>query len=272
MTTRADLHCHSTYSDGSLTPKELVQLAKEQGVSCLSITDHDSFSGFFEAVGEGLPILPGVELSSEFEEKSVHILGYAFDPLDTAFAQFCLDQRIARVERNRQIIALLAKEGMPLTEEEVMASSDPNKAYGRVHIALALLKRGYIKDFHDAFKRYIGSNCPCYVAGKKCTSLEAIEAIHRAKGKAVLAHPHLLYSRSLTRKLLQLPFDGLEAYYGRFLPNVNDHWAEVAQKKGWFATGGSDFHGLPKPEVRLGANFTPPEVFEMLYELFRSHR
>jgi len=264
MTSRADLHCHSTYSDGSLTPKELVALAKEMGLSGLSITDHDSFSGYFEAEGEGIDILPGVELSTEFEKKSVHILGYAFDPHDKDFTAFCLAQREARLERNRQIIQRLAQSGLELTEDEVIDSRDPNKAYGRVHIALVLLKKGYIKDFHEAFKRFIGSNCSCYVPGKKCTSLEAIEAIHKAKGKAVLAHPHLLHSRSLERKLLALPFDGLEAYYGRFLPNVNAHWVEVAQKRGLFVTGGSDFHGLPKPEVRLGANVAPQDVFEAL--------
>lgn len=264
MTPKADLHCHSTYSDGSLSPTELVALAKEQNVSGLSITDHDSFSGFFEAENLGLDIIPGVELSTEFEKKSVHILGYAFNPKDQAFAEFCLKQRQDRLLRNREIIRLLSRQGLTLDEDDVVDSSDPNKTYGRVHIALALLKKGYIKEFHEAFRRYIGSNGSCYVAGNKCSTQEGIDAIHNASGKAVLAHPHILDSKSLTRRLLALNFDGIEAYYSRFLPNVNQHWVEVAQKKGLFVTGGSDFHGLPKPEVRLGATYCPQEVFDQL--------
>src|SRR5262249_4676912 len=133
--------------------------------------------------------------------------------------------------------------------------------------------KGYVSNLLEAFKRYIGTGCPCYVAGEKWSVKESIDAIHQARGFAVLAHPHLIASRKLTRRLLELPFDGLEAYYGRSLPNVHEHWVRLAKERGLFVTGGSDFHGLPKPEAALGSQTTPEEVFNQLqthfYELSR---
>lgn len=263
-----DLHCHSTYSDGSLTPTELVELAKKRELSGLSITDHDTFHGYFEAINQGLDIIPGVEISAEFESKSIHVLAYAFDPRDPVFYDFCKTQRTRRLKRNLQMCQLLANHGMPLDESDIMATSDENHTYGRVHIALALVKKGYVTDLLDAFKRFIGGKGPCYVSGEKWSVAETIEAIHKAKGFAVLAHPHLIDSRALVHKLLELPFDGLEAYYSRFQLNVNERWVRLAQDKGLFVTGGSDFHGLPKPEVLLGQAVTPQAVFDQLKSHF----
>lgn len=268
MMKRFDLHCHTIYSDGSLSPKELINKAREQNLSGISITDHDTFQGYFEAKNEGIPIIPGVEISADFEGHSIHILGYAFDPTDAAFYDFCLTQRIRRKERNRQMLKKLSELGMNVAESDVVDSADPNRTYGRVHIALQLLKKGYVKDLLEAFKLYIGNRCPCYVSGEKWSVEEAIKAIHKAKGLAVLAHPHIIKSKSLSRRLLELPFDGLEAYYGRFPANENEHWVEMANKRGLFVTGGSDFHGLAKPDVALGAAFTPESTFEKLQKHF----
>lgn len=264
MTSKFDLHCHSVYSDGSLLPSELIALAKEKELSGLSITDHDSFQGFFDAEKLGMPLLPGVEISAEFEKKSIHVLGYAFNPHDAAFQEFCLRQRVWRRERLRQMCALLTKNGTPLTDADVVTTDDPNYTYGRVHIALALMKQGHVKSVSDAFKRYIGDRSPSYVSGQKCSVQEAIDAIHKAKGFAVLAHPHLIDSKSLARRLIALNFDGIEAHYGRFVAQVNDHWVQKANARGMFVTGGSDFHGLPKPESYLGSASCPEPIFNML--------
>lgn len=267
-----DLHSHTVYSDGSLTPHELIDLAKEKQLRGLSITDHDSFQGFFEAEHLGVPLLPGVEISAEFEKKSIHVLGYAFDPNDADFKEFCLQQRIWRRERLLQMCQLLTKNGMPLDEAEVVTTDDPNYTYGRVHIALALMKKGHIKSVSDAFKRLIGDKSASYVPGKKWSVQESIDAIHKAKGFAVLAHPHLIDSKSLSRRLIALNFDGIEAHYGRFAAQVNEHWVQKASARGMFVTGGSDFHGLPKPESYLGSASCPAAVFDMLMAHYQKIR
>ena len=265
---RYDLHCHSFYSDGTCSPKELIEKAKAEGLAGLSITDHDTFQAYFDVKDCGLRIIPGIEVSAEFEGKSIHVLGYSFDPNDADFQAFCLKQRVLRLERLDQMLKLLEKQGVPLDRALVVTTDDPNHTFGRVHVALALIKQGYIKDVYQAFKRYIGDGKPCYVSGFKCSVQEAIDAIHKAKGFAVLAHPHLIKSRSLVKRLLALNFDGIEAYYGRFSPDVNEHWVQRAKDKNMFVTGGSDFHGLPKHEGVLGSQTAPMEVFEKLaYEL-----
>ncbi|MCE5294998.1 MAG: PHP domain-containing protein [Chlamydiales bacterium] len=266
-----DLHCHSIYSDGSLTPRELIALAQEKELSGISITDHDALQGFYDAEHLGFPILPGVELSADFENTSIHVLGYAFSPKDPEFLQFCLQQRVWRLERLKAICDNLTKNGTPISYEEVVTVDDPSYTYGRVHIALQLIKNGYVKNVPEAFKRYIGDKSPNYVSGKKCSVQEAIDAIHKAKGFAVLAHPHLIDSKSMARRLIALNFDGIEAHYARFVPNVNDAWVQKAKARGMFVTGGSDFHGLPKPESHLGSASCPQDVFEKLYTHYLSH-
>ncbi len=269
MMKRYDLHCHSVYSDGSETPKALAALAKSAGLSGLAITDHDSFDAFFELEKEDIACIPGIELSCEAEQKSIHILGYAFDPYDREFAAFCQKQRDYRRERLEKMCALLTEHGLPLTVGDVASSDDPRISYGRVHVALALLKKGYITNPSDAFKRYIGDKAPCYVAGKRCSVDEGIDAIHKAKGFAVLAHPHLIDSKSLVRRLLAKKFDGLEGYYSRFSYEQNQHWVQRAKEKGRFVTGGSDFHGVIKPDVSLGVSFCPEEVYAMIDSHYR---
>lgn len=268
MTMRFDLHTHTTYSDGSMMPKELVELAISQNISGISITDHDTFQGYLEVQDEGLPIIPGVELSTDFQGHSIHILGYSFNPKDQHFYNFCLKQRTRRKERNREMLQKLAALGMIIEEHELVTSDDPNLTFGRVHIALLLVKKGYVKEPIDAFKLYIGNGKSCYVSGEKWSSLEAIEAIHKAKGKAVLAHPHIIKSKSLVRKLMALPFDGIEAYYGRFPSFEHEVWLRLANEHNLFVTGGSDFHGLVKPDVALGVSFAPEATFELLKSHF----
>ncbi len=157
---------------------------------------------------------------------------------------------------------------MPISEEELLSSSNPNQTYGRVHIAQKLVEKGHVKDVAQAFQRYIGDGKSCYVWAQHPTVAEAIEVIHQAKGKAVLAHPHLIKKRSILRALFQLPFDGIEAFYGRFSQAENQKWVDCASERGWFMTGGSDFHGTAKPHVTLGSSLTPENVFLQLFEHF----
>lgn len=271
---RVDLHCHSTYSDGSLTPAELLALAGQEGLDAIAITDHDTFEGFFEAAKErsaySIEVLPGVEISAEHGKESVHVLGLAFDPSNEQLLQFCSEQRQRRGHRNRAIIKKISSMGMPLTEEDIIISTNPGCTYGRVHIAHAMWKKGYVKDIAQAFRRYIGDSKSCYVSANHCSVEQAIAIIHQAKGKAVLAHPHLIQRKSTLRAMMKLSFDGIEGIYSRFPEEDNRRWLLTAQEKGWFVTGGSDFHGVAKPHTRLGCALTPQEVFLQLKNHFYS--
>lgn len=272
---RADLHMHSTCSDGTVSPSALVAMAKESGLQALSITDHDTISAYpvaFQAAKEhDIKIISGVELSCVHEGETIHILGYAFDVRSEVMIEQTRLQKENRLLRNRLILEKLAKHNVHLDESDIAASFNPNDAYGRVHIALAMVKKGYVSDVIDAFKHYIGNKQPCYVESSKWSVEEGIGIIHQAKGKAVLAHPHLISSSSICRKVLKMNFDGIEAYYSRRHWHDNEKWVRVAQEKGLFTTGGSDYHGEVKPDIRLGCSFTPQEVFLMLEDHFLGH-
>jgi predicted metal-dependent phosphoesterase TrpH len=269
---RADLHCHTTFSDGSLTPQELVAMAKKNNLTGLAITDHDTVGGFasaFSACKENrIKLLSGIELSTVFEKQHVHVLGYAFHPDHPALLEFCSFVRECRIERNREILHLLAKKEMPLEEADITPTCNELASVGRPHIAQAMVKKGYVRTPMEAFRKYIGEGKPCYVSGKKCRVEEGIEIIHQAQGKAVIAHPHLADNESIVQKVLQMPFDGIEVHYSLFPKKKNERWAAIAREKKWLATGGSDFHGSIKPEVQLGCSLAPHECFEELLRHF----
>ena len=166
----------------------------------------------------------------------------------------------------------LSQAGMPVTLEEVKALSPNATTYGRPHIAVAMMHRGYVEDVATAFRHYLGAGKSCYVEGEKWTVAEAIEAIHEAGGLAVFAHPQLVKARSLIEEALVFPFDGLEAYYNTMNAEVNRRWCEIAKKHGLFVTGGSDFHGTIKPEIRFGSSWTPEETLQRLIHHFHSLR
>jgi len=265
---RADLHCHSTHSDGTLTPQELVLHAKEVGLNGLAITDHDAISAYQVAPHHVVKLLPGVELSTTLDTMQIHILGYAFNPEHQAIREFCALCRHHRLERNREILEKLGQLGMKMEESEIVKEGDLVTAYGRPHIAKVMIQKGYVKTLPEAFRRFIGEGKSCYTPGKKFEVQEGIDAIHQAGGKAIIAHPHLIGSRTIVDKLLTMNFDGLEAYYSRFTEQVNSKWVKIAQEKNWLATGGSDFHGTVKPEVKLGVSTAPEEVFTILWNHF----
>ena len=269
---KADLHTHSTCSDGTFSPRELIVRAKEVGLTGLSITDHDTIAAYPEAFSiakeHNIALIPGVELSCFQNRETVHILGYSFDPQSDIMLESTSLQRLRRLERNREILKKLKSFKMPLEESDISSSDHPTYAYGRVHIAMAMVSKGYVASVVDAFRLYLGDEKSCYVEGAKWSVEEGIDIIRRSKGLAVLAHPHLISSASVRKKMLQMPFDGIEAYYSRACMRDNEKWLQAASKNGWFVTGGSDFHGDIKPDISLGCSYTPPEVFVMLQEHF----
>ena len=258
---RADLHIHSHCSDGTDPPLAILDLAKAAGLSGLSITDHDTFQAYtpeFYAKAEelGLQLLIGTEISTEWKGDPVHILAYHFQPELQSF----LDQVVERRKnRNRKILQHLRDQGIDIAEEDLPALH----IAGRPHIAQILIQRGLVSSIQEAFDRYLNDELVRFSAGGKFTPQEGVDAIHRASGKAVIAHPHLLKKRMLIKEMLELPFDGLECHYGRRLPYQEREWLEMAKRRHLIATGGSDYHGAIRSSP-IGCSWVREEIFRQL--------
>ncbi len=276
---RADLHCHTTCSDGTATPREIVELACLLGLRGLSITDHDTVEAYPEALPiakeKGLALLSGVEFSASHEQQSVHLLAYSF-PLESPFIRsLCERHKQRRRKRNSLILERLASQGMPLAPEDFPPSffeKHPDRPFGRPHIALAMLHKGYVQSIQQAFHDYIGEGKPCYATGETISVEETLEIIHQARGLAVIAHPHLIENPSLLRDLLEMNFDGIEGYYGRFAAPQQERWVKMGLHRGWLITGGSDFHGEIKPNIPLGSSWVNEETFQVLYQHFQRNQ
>ena len=243
-------------------------MAADHGFWGLSITDHDSLEAFDEASGHAaarsVVLFPGVEISAQFQGESIHVLGYCFDPKSPILQDMCRRHREWRDERNELMIQKLTALGMPLSMEEVKRLSPEAVACGRPHIAIAMVHHGYVRSIKAAFQQFLGSGRSCYAPGKKSTVAEAIDAIHAAGGLAVLAHPQLMKKTFPIEELLSLSFDGLEAYYASIGKEENLRWEAIARRHALFATGGSDFHGTVKPEIRFGASWTGEPTLDLI--------
>lgn len=265
---RADLHMHSTASDGTFSPLELVDEAINRGLSAIALTDHDTIAGLLPAAKRakerGLLFLTGCELSSAYEGISVHILGYGFDPENPGFLDFLQKQQKRREERNGKILQNLAKRGFII--DPCLLQAQESSALGRVHIAKAMLKQAYVQEIQEAFKRWIGDTAPCYERGVKPTPAECIVQIHAAGGKAFLAHPHLMPRKAAHYLIKSFAWDGLEVFYGRFLDSAISSWLGIAQKRGMLVSGGSDFHGNVKSEGYLGSQFIDYKRWQALIQ------
>lgn len=266
MDFRADLHCHSTCSDGTLTPQALVALAVEKRLTGLSITDHDTIDAYAlagpEAEKLNLSLLHGVEFSCSHLNTSVHVLAYAFSLTRAPLLELCHAHIERRERRNALVLEKLAELGMPLEKEDILGSNRP----GRPHIALAMVKKGYVESIEQAFHKFLGDGKPCYVQGKTFSVEETIEIIHASGGFAVIAHPHLMKNQAVLLELLKMKFDGIEGYYARFHASQHERWVKIAQHRNWIITGGSDFHGSNKTQNALGSSWVGEETFHFLMD------
>lgn len=267
---RADLHTHTNCSDGTATPTELVREAKQVGLQGLSITDHDTVEAYQEAIPiareEGIQLLPGIEFSARLNRLPVHVLGYGFDLQSDSLLAFCEGHIQRRIERNRLILQKLSEHGFSVSEEEVVAlcGFSGKRIYGRPHIAQVMVHKGYVRDIRQAFERWIGDRRPCFALGPIFSVSETLDVLHQASGKAVIAHPHLINSKSLIKELLRLPFDGIEGYYAQMLPQQEEQWVRLGREKKWLVTGGSDYHGAIKKQNPLGCSWVGRDVFDAL--------
>lgn len=268
---KADLHCHSTFSDGSLEPEALLDLAFEKGLSALSITDHDTVSAYPRAIVKasslGFPLLYGAEFSAQHKNESIHILAYAF-PIDSpVILALCQRQKEIRHERNLQIVANLRRKFNIVIDYREQESGST----GRVHIARELVRNGIVQTEREAFAKYIGDGKPAYVLGDKLAVSDVIDQIHKASGLALLAHPHCIKKRRILKALFEMNFDGFEAYYAKMTLVNEKSLLEMARAKLWILTGGSDFHGPHHRYLDLGCSYTPKESFDRLYKHQKSH-
>ncbi len=258
---QVDLHMHTNHSDGTFRPRELVRHAKEKGLTCISVTDHDTMSSFDECADEakkiGVELIPGIEISAQFEPGTLHILGYFLDPGQSELQSTLASIQKARLERNPQIIQKLNQLGVSITLAEVEAESG-GKQIGRPHFARVLLKKGVVKSMEEAFDKYLGKGQSAYIDKRRLSSRESIQRIRKAGGIAVIAHPKQmkLDEKSLEKEFERLASEGLggiEAYNSCQSAAEAGLYKRIAKRFNLFVTGGSDFHGTNKPDVQLGS-------------------
>ena len=262
----ADLHIHTFFSDGAFAPERVVAEALEADLACISITDHDSTDGIapaLRAADTRLEILPGIEISTELEGEEVHILAYLIDFERPAVAKTIEEMRCLRVERIHGICRKLKKLDIPLEAEEVFAASGKGSV-GRLHVAQALRKRGFVATLGEAFAKYIGNRGPAYVGKFKMTPKEAIRWIRHSGGVPVLAHPYTLSDNALISDFVKAGIMGLEAYYPEHTAFQTEEFLKIADKYGLLVTGGSDFHGDVKPNIKIGKTRVAYEHVERL--------
>ena len=282
-----DLHSHTTASDGTLAPGELVALAKKNDLEAIAITDHDTFAGYDEAIKSAaafnLDVVCGIELNSRLslgeDHRAVHLLGYwPLDPPSRDFREWLNSEREDRRNRNRRLAEALQSRNVDVTLDEVEARG--RNLAGRAHFARILVEKGYAQNHDDAFRRYLGESAPTYVERQSRTTEEIIAKLREADGIPVTAHPiRLSVARDREREVLvrlkQAGLLGLEIYHSEHPPEAQAHYRQLAEELGLLPTGGSDFHGAPKPNIDLGTGLkgnirVPFEFLERMRQYVRA--
>ncbi|HKQ09073.1 MAG TPA: PHP domain-containing protein [Blastocatellia bacterium] len=255
-----DLHSHTVHSDGSATPDELLAEAQAAGAVAIAITDHDTVAGLGEgraaAAALGIEFIDGIEISAEYSPGTLHVLGYFINPESLSLNAALVELREARERRNPQIAERLQALGYAITYEEVERLAG-NDVVGRPHFARLLVERGYALSIQDAFDRFLGKGAEAYVEKARLSPAASIALIHEAGGVAVLAHPYQLKlapsdaTEQFIIELATLGLDGVEAIYSRHSEDERRFYAQMARRHGLLVTGGSDYHGTYKPDIRL---------------------
>ncbi len=264
----ADLHIHTFYSDSTSSPQEVVDDALKAGLGCIAITDHDIVEGVAPTVeaarGHELEVIPGIELSSEFEGVDIHMLGYFIDynkgPLHERI-DFFLEGRVARMKK---MLMGLKSVGVNNIEYEEVAALTKSRAVGRAHLATLLMQKGWVTTIKGAFEKYIGPGCPGYAPKFQQTPFEAIDLINQSGGVAVMAHPMLTQKDELIPRFAKAGMKGLEVYYPNTMDTVIQFYERIAKKNSLIATGGSDAHGKAKTYTWVGKRSVDYAVVEQI--------
>lgn len=268
-----DLHVHSNKSDGTFTPSELVTMAIKKNLTALALTDHDTTDGLEElanaAAGKPLAVVPGIELSTEYEGKDIHIVGLFIDPTQSDFRAHLKAFVESRDDRNRKMCANLQEAGIPISYE-ALQEANPGSVITRAHYGTWLLEHGVVSSVADAFSKYLGDHTPYFAPREKVTPQQAVSLIQKAGGLAILAHP-ILYRMSrerldiLVRRLKEVGLTGIEAIYATYNSREENQIRQLASKYDLLLSGGSDFHGFAKPKLELGTGYghlcVPDEVY-----------
>lgn len=285
-----DLHVHSTKSDGTLTPTELVEYAIKKNLVAFALTDHDTTEGIDEALAvaanhneaikngskQGLPleVIPGIEFSTEYMGKDIHILGLYIDYNSPAFKEKIQEFVDSRILRNQKMCASLASDGIDITYEKLI-EENPCAVITRSHYAKYLLNHGYTTSMKEAFERYIGDHCKHFIPREKITPMQAVDLINEVGGLAFLAHPTLYHMsdrnlEELIRQLKKAGLAGIEAVYSTYTQGEELQMRKFASKYELLISGGSDFHGTIKPKLDLavgyGKLFIPESILDDIKE------
>ncbi len=255
-----DLHLHSTASDGSDEPSQIVALASDAGLKAIALTDHDNLDGIAEASAAaesaGLRFLSGTELSVSWRGTAMHMLVYFLDPGPGALQDELATVRLEREDRNRRLVARLMKLGLELSYEEVVTEAG-GSGVGRPHFAAALVRKGYVESLNAAFDVYLAEGQPGYVPRNRLDAAVAIGLARQSGAVPVIAHPHTLnvppdgYAAAF-QELVGLGLGGIESYYGDYTADVRDNLVDLCGDLGIVATGGSDYHGTYKKGLSVG--------------------
>ena len=274
---KADLHLHTTASDGRLAPKELVSLAVKVGLDVIAITDHDTIDGIAPALAAAktipsFTVIPGVEINTDVPHGEVHILGYFIDYKDRKLAASLQKLRDSRLGRAQQIIAKLGNLGMKIEWQRVCELAQGGSVC-RPHIAQALFEKGYVGSEKEAFNKYIGHDGPAYVERYKLLPVEAVELVRDAQGLPVLAHPADISDlKELVPELKESGLVGIEIYYRDYGSDIIDGLLKVAGQYNLIPTGGTDYHAFgDDSEVMIGGALTPPNSVEQLFARADKH-
>jgi predicted metal-dependent phosphoesterase TrpH len=283
-----DLHCHSTASDGTLPPADVVRLARDSGLAGLALTDHDTIGGIAEAGAEaeklGLAFLPGIEISCEYPHPgTMHILGYGVDPASETLRSLTTQLLEGRDNRNPKIINRLNELGVAITMAEVeqeaeATAADSKKPIGRPHIAAILLRKGYVSSIKQAFDKFLAPGGLAYFDKERLTMRQAMEMIQQSGGMPVLAHPVQLRTTSdaelerVVKDLKDLGLVGLEVIHSDHDAALVEKYTRLADRYSLLKTGGSDFHGSNKKDIRLGIANGRQVPFAFMEALLKRHQ
>ena len=264
----ADLHIHTTFSDGTDTPEKVVELAKAAGLTAIAITDHDGIAGIEPAVKKGreigVEVIPGIELTSEIPGAEIHILGYFIDIHAPLLLQAIAKIQDGRKDRIYKICEKLKELGIDIAPEEVFEEAG-HLAAGRPHVARVLMAKGIVNNFKEAFIKYLDSRGPAYVPHYKLSPEEAIKLVISAAGIPVFGHPAVSDVDQIIPELTVAGIAGIEVYYSGHSQSETEHYRNLAEKFGLLVTGGSDYHGeISGRESGLGDINISDELMEKL--------